>query len=363
MTTKKLESETGIAEQVMHGLQMYYTPILVYLGVLGNCLSVCVLLSAEMRRSSSSFYLAAIAISDTGFLVALFVVWLGLVDVGLFNQQGFCQFFIYLTTLCSFLSVWFVVAFTVERFIVVRYPLRRQSMCTTTRAKTVLLGLTILGLVLCSPVLLFSSSRPSSETRHNATALCHLADEWEDWASIFNVADTLTTFVLPFSVIALLNAQIAQAVWRLARIRRAMISSVLRNAKPSSSLNSSVPQPHPRLHSRPRNSSISLESSCAQAASAITANSLTVDVNPTSNSKEAGFPRNDTTVIVNSIKSTQSSAAVAVASQTKVTKMLLVVSTVFLLFNLPAYAMRVRAFLEVRSLKGSANETGINIMN
>ncbi|KAG8326321.1 G-protein coupled receptor activity protein [Homalodisca vitripennis] len=58
---------------------------------------------------------------------------------------------------CSFLSVWFVVAFTVERFIAVRYPLKRPSMCTVTRAKMVLSVLTLFTLSMCSPYLFISA--------------------------------------------------------------------------------------------------------------------------------------------------------------------------------------------------------------
>lgn len=270
------DHEPDLAEIVIHCVQMYYTPILVYLGALGNCLSVCVFFSSKLRKLSSSFYLAALAISDTGFLVSLFVVWLNMVDVGLFNRQGFCQFFVYLTTLCSFLSVWFVVAFTVERFVAVQYPLRRQSMCTVARAKAVLVGLTMLGLFICSPVLWFSSPQPPTD-KHNAT-LCNLAEEWVEWANAFNVADTFLTFILPFSVIAVLNAMIARAVWRLAGVRRAMTVTGRRTQRP---------QPTHLQSPRPA------------------------------------------------------------ASQTKVTKMLLVVSTVFLCFNLPAYVMRLHAFFQV----------------
>ncbi|XP_046586020.1 neuropeptides capa receptor [Neodiprion virginianus] len=269
--TEQLEPD--LAEVVIHRIQMYYTPVLVYLGALGNCLSVCVFFNSKLRKLSSSFYLAALAISDTGFLVSLFVVWLNMVDVGLFNRQGFCQFFIFLTTLCSFLSVWFVVAFTVERFVAVQYPLRRQSMCTVTRAKAVLVGLTVLGVTLCSPVLWFSSPQPPTE-KHNVT-LCNLAEEWEEWANVFNVADTVLTFILPFSVIVVLNSLIARAVWRLAGVRRTMTVTGRRVKRPQMSNGQ---------NQRPA------------------------------------------------------------TSQTKVTKMLLVVSTAFLCFNLPAYVMRLYAF-------------------
>ncbi|XP_043285868.1 thyrotropin-releasing hormone receptor [Venturia canescens] len=280
MSTERMNrsTEQDLTEFLMLGAQLYYPPILVILGGLGNCLSVCVFFCTKMRRSSSSFYLAALAISDTGFLASLFVFWLNMVGLGVFSRPGYCQFFIYLPTLCSFLSVWFVVAFTVERFIAVCYPLRRQSMCTVARAKSILISLTILGLVLCSPVLWFSRPRPAGH-KINIT-VCKLAEEWESWASVFNVADTILTFVLPFTVIVVLNSLIVKSVWRLARVRRTMTTSTrsTKNEKASSSSSKSIPR--------------------------------------------------------------------STVSQTKITKMLLVVSSVFLCFNLPAYVMRVHAFIK-----------------
>lgn len=259
-------------ETTMQVIHMYYTPSLVFLGGLGNSLSVYVFFYTKMKRASSSWYLAALVISDTGFLVTLFATWLNIVGFGIFNQQGYCQFFIYLSTLCSFLSVWFVVSFTVERFIAVEYPLRRQSMCTVAKAKMVILGLTGIGMVLCSPVLWVtkvSLDTSRSPSKPNST-VCQLAKEWEKLASAFNVADTILTFVIPFTVIVILNGLIARTVWRLAGIRRTLTTND-RRRDPSSTG----------------------------------------------------------------------------ASQAKVTKMLLVVSSVFLWFNLPAYVMRVTAFLEV----------------
>ncbi|CAD6239853.1 GSCOCG00002391001-RA-CDS [Cotesia congregata] len=269
------------AEATMTGIQMYYTPVLVSLGTLGNCLSIYVFFRTKMRRVSSSWYLSALVISDTGFLISLLVAWLNMVGIGLFNRPGYCQFFIYLPTLCSFLSVWFVVSFTIERFVAVRYPLRRQSMCTVARAKTILMILTLVGLVLCSPVLWFS--RPRYTNKKLNTTVCLLAEEWADWARVFNVADTILTFVLPFTVIVVLNGLIVKSVWRLAGVRRTLTTSTTK--KITSSLNK----------------------------------------NKSSQQKCKHSPG---------------------VSQSKVTNMLLVVSSFFLCFNLPAYVMRVRAFLE-----------------
>lgn len=278
INTTMITQQGDWVESAIIAMQTYYIPSLVSLGTLGNCLSVYIFFMTKMRRASSSWYLSALAISDTGFLISLLIAWLNLVGISIFNRPGYCQFFIYLPTLCSFLSVWFVVSFTVERFVAVRYPLRRQSMCTVTRAKAILIILTIIGIIICSPVLWFSSTRPTN--RVNNITSCILAEEWKDWARIFNIVDTILTFVLPFTAIVVLNSLIIKTVWRFAGVRRTLTT-----------INSS----------RDRKSK----------------------------------------------RSEQSSGI----SQTKVTKMLLVVSSFFLCFNLPAYVMRVRVFLEVSQKK------------
>jgi len=141
---------------VVTSIQFYYTPALVLLGSLGNCLSVVVFSTPKLRQLSSSYYLAALAISDTVYLLSVFCVWLNLVDVSLYNEQGFCQAIMYLSSVCSFLSVWFVVAFTVERFVAVRYPLHRPAVCTVARARAVLLMLTAVGLLLYLPMIIIT---------------------------------------------------------------------------------------------------------------------------------------------------------------------------------------------------------------
>ena len=85
------------AQRVLYSIQLYYTPFLVALGTVGNCLSVFVFFATKLKKLSSSYYLSALATSDTGFLVALFVSWLNLIDLPLFNMPGICQLSVYLT--------------------------------------------------------------------------------------------------------------------------------------------------------------------------------------------------------------------------------------------------------------------------
>jgi len=93
----------------------------------------------------------ALAISDTGFLTSLFIVWLNSWRI-LETSSLTCPFVMYIGQVTCFLSVWLIVAFTMERFIVVRYPLLRSSVCTASRAKKIIGLLTLLSLLLFSYV-------------------------------------------------------------------------------------------------------------------------------------------------------------------------------------------------------------------
>lgn len=165
------EEMLQIAFVISDFVNKYYVPIICLTGSIGNILSVFVFFMTKLRKLSSSFYLAALAISDTCFLCGLFVQWLNFLNVNIYNENYFCQFFTFFSYLASFCSVWFVVAFTVERFIAVMYPLKRQIMCTVRRAKIVLLGLTMAGCVHCVPYILIA--KPVYNPKMNTT-ICDL---------------------------------------------------------------------------------------------------------------------------------------------------------------------------------------------
>lgn len=97
-------------------------------------------------------------------------------NIDLYNRDYFCQFLTYISGLCSFLSVWFVVAFTVERFIAVRYPLQRLTMCTVKRARMMLLGLILVGSVICIPYLLYSAPVYSDDVKYT---ICDVREEYK----------------------------------------------------------------------------------------------------------------------------------------------------------------------------------------
>lgn len=164
------------AYMVADFLTFYYTPILVIVGSIGNILSALVFFNTKLKKLSSSYYLAALGISDTCFLIGLFITWLSFFGIHIYTREVFCQLFTFSSGLSSFLSVWYVVAFTFERFIVVLYPLKRQSWCTVRRAKLVIVALTVLGALHSAPYIVFAG--PQFSERSNAT-ICDVREEYK----------------------------------------------------------------------------------------------------------------------------------------------------------------------------------------
>lgn len=146
-----------------HNILKFYTPVLAITGSIGNIISVLVFFCTKLKKLSSSYYLAALGVSDTGILLLFFCQWLNYFNISLYAVDIFCQFFTYLSGLCTLLSSWFVVAFTLERFIAVLYPLKRQTLCTVRRAKSVLLCLVLFGIVHSLPLLVFFAPQTNRE--------------------------------------------------------------------------------------------------------------------------------------------------------------------------------------------------------
>lgn len=124
--------------------------------------------------------------------------------------------------------------------------------------------------------------------------VCTLVPEWINLASVLNHVDFFLTLILPFCTIVVLNTLICRTVHRLGRVRRTMTLNTRKRF-----LN--------RAHSR--------------------------------RSNDSHFGR------------TISHRCTSTPSQSKVTQMLLVVSTVFICLNLPSYLLRIWVYVNKVSTK------------
>lgn len=61
---------------ILDFFHLYYIPAIILVGLVGNLLSCIVFLNTHLKMRSSSYYLAALATADFGFLATLMMVWL-----------------------------------------------------------------------------------------------------------------------------------------------------------------------------------------------------------------------------------------------------------------------------------------------
>ncbi|XP_016975800.2 uncharacterized protein LOC108042160 [Drosophila rhopaloa] len=353
MASEKAPSEEEmlkIAFFIGDFVHQYYIPVVCCTGSIGNILSVFVFFRTKLRKLSSSFYLAALAISDTCFLAGLFAQWLNFFNVNIYNRNYFCQFFTFFSYLASFCSVWFVVAFTVERFIAVIYPLKRQTMCTVRRAKIVLLCLTFVGCLHCMPYIVIA--KPVFMENLNAT-ICDLNAEYKEQLALFNYWDSIVVYAVPFTSIAVLNTCTGCTVWKFATVRRTLTMHKMK----------------PQSHSMPSNSSNSSGAASAVASYRISASlkrQKSTGTHPSgqhnvaigqTDEQDQQQPQQQHQHQINNCQHhceiTQKPARRKVqnSSQIKVTKMLLIVSTVFVCLNLPTCLLRIETYWETESSK------------
>ncbi|XP_075220168.1 FMRFamide receptor-like [Lycorma delicatula] len=138
-----LEDPEGeaVLELLRFWIQRVAVPIVVFIGVVGNSVTVVVLTRRRMS-SSTNTYLTALAVADLLYL--LFTYYLSFVHLPFLNDETYYWYWLYLpfnlwfTDAMSAVSVWLTVSFTVERYIAVCHPLRGKVLCTEKRARRVI---------------------------------------------------------------------------------------------------------------------------------------------------------------------------------------------------------------------------------
>lgn len=269
--------------RVVEMVGMWVTPGLVWVGVGGNLLCVWVWCASPLRTLSSSVYLVWLAGSDTVFLASVAGAW-----GGALGRPGWCPALTYATHASAGLSVWLVVAFTVERYVAVCRPLLRAAVCTVRRARAATATLAATALLLYSYLLVAAAPRHASPR-----PVCGVRPQYMGVAKAMDQVDLALTLVLPVLTVATLNLRIARCVWHVDRMRHALAPPPTRTSMGSAGGSGS------------------------------------------------GAGRGGT--------------------QAKVTKMLLVTSSVFILLNLPSYLVRAYIFFWVSCSTSSLLHTSSSL--
>ena len=117
-----------------------WLPIIVPIGFVGNVLSFLVMTSKQNRGTSCCVLMGALAASDTLMLYDGAHYWVrtnGLFAGATLNE---CRFICYCYAAFSLNGTILLVMMTFDRFIVVRFPLKAKTLCTSSRAKRIKLS-------------------------------------------------------------------------------------------------------------------------------------------------------------------------------------------------------------------------------
>lgn len=203
---------------------LYASTMFVISGLIGNSLSVLVFSSREMRGISSNVYLLLLAISDSLYLMSVFLTKTLTTIRCLYFPDSAADIFNRSTALCKLLqqsmdmfsdySTCLILAFTIERYIAIYLPIRFKSLCSVHRARIVCATIFIAVCVFIAPYHIMYIGRIDN------LDVCTVLTGYETEFTALYVVEALVFRVIPVFVIALLNGMIIVRVTTLRRRKR-----------------------------------------------------------------------------------------------------------------------------------------------
>ena len=199
-------------------------PVLVVLGLVGNTLSFLVMSSPNYNCKAFNLYLRSLAISDSLTLISELFTWIDkLTDADLlrYHTSITCKLADFCKSVICLMSSWLIVAFTIDRFLAVCQPLKRQILCSLERIRFIIILLLILTSAsqIFRLVLVERLDRPGRSPCHASVDLRLLYFRLD-----YFLYDILLRFFLPFVVILVCNSFIIMNIVRMSPIRRASAS-------------------------------------------------------------------------------------------------------------------------------------------
>lgn len=210
-----LESPQVVARMDM--LDSLLLPCIAVFGILGNLFSIAIFQrGTKLRRLASSVYLIALATSDTIFLFTLLLSTPALSVLG--HSSAVCKTIIYFMNVSGVFSAWLVVLFTVERFIVIAFPLTHVARCSSrSRARYLVLFMLPLPCLMYvyTAVVLIDVDQDG---------ICQPKHEYLVVTTILHCVEISFTYFLPAFIVVALNIRIGVQLIRSGIERREMKS-------------------------------------------------------------------------------------------------------------------------------------------
>lgn len=114
---------------------------------------------------------------------------------------------LYASRVSGFLAAWYVVVFTAERYVIVYHPLRKDEFCTKRRARVVVSVVVVIALVLYTP-----TTWTHDVVRFGSLAVCAPLPRHQYLISVMATVDTLLSCLVPSLLIVVFNGRIIHKI-------------------------------------------------------------------------------------------------------------------------------------------------------
>ena len=181
-------------------------PVIVPIGLLGNILSLAIMLQKHNRRVSFCVYLAALAFSDSFLLIQTSYDWLSSVPFQLGARSVSCNVSSSFFQFSTSASVIFIVFVTLDRFLAACHPFRSVDWRTPTRAT-----IAIVAVIPCSMI---TSVPYALMARQVNYFTCAAFANGETMSVVFSLVYLVLFAIIPLTAVLVMNVAIARSASR-----------------------------------------------------------------------------------------------------------------------------------------------------
>ncbi|XP_017138872.1 neuropeptides capa receptor isoform X1 [Drosophila miranda] len=209
-------------------------------GVIGNLLVCIVIIRHSTMHTATNYYLFSLAVSDLLYLLfglpaEVFLYWH---QYPFLFGLTFCKIRAFISEACTYVSVFTIVAFSMERFLAICYPLYLYAMVGFKRAMRIITALWIISFLSAIPFGLLTDIQYLIYPLDNApiaeSAFCSMSPEVPNIIPIFELSFCVF-FVIPMIIIILLYGRMGAKIRSRATlklgVRHGTINQEARNSQ------------------------------------------------------------------------------------------------------------------------------------
>ena len=189
-----------------------FWPVVFLVGVVGNTLSIVILLRKSVWNNSAMF-LIFLAVSDTLVLgTAGLRWWIDYVtgsDLGNIST-AWCRFLWFILYLSADMSSWCVAAVSIQRCICVYFPVQAKWVCTSKKALLASVSFIAIFFAINSPMLFIFELYANPKGQR----LCQVLPQYREFFSkVFSWIDFTSVFLVPMALLIITNTLIVKRLF------------------------------------------------------------------------------------------------------------------------------------------------------